>query len=152
MENKKLTKKEKTDFIMQYVKNELGYMKKDDLRKTLKEMFNVELKKKATKDELIQAVIKNCKNRKKDYLKIYEMWKFDYFGVSLSMVEETFNISRYKRKQLEKYLILNEMYTYEVRAYGKYINVPVYNLKDFLDLLGQDIDAILKEERRINKK
>lgn len=152
MENKKLTKKEKTDFIMQYVKNELGYMKKDDLRKTLKEMFNTELKKNATKDELIQAVIKNCKNRKKDYLKIYEMWKFDYFGVSLSMIEETFNISRYKRKQLEKYYILDVMYTYETRAYGTYIDVPMYCLEDFLNLLGQDIDAILKKERKINKK
>ena len=76
-----------------------------------------------------KAIIDNCKNRKTYYLKIYEMWKYDYFGISLSQVGELFNINRYKRKELEKYNLLITAYEYEVRAYGNYLYVPVYNVK-----------------------
>ena len=153
MENKKLTKKEKTDIIVKYVKADIvNHMRKEDLRETLKKVFDIELKKSAKNEELANVIIKNCKNRKSYYLKIYEMWKYEYFGVSLTEVEETFNISRYKRKQLEEYYVLQVAYTYQTRAYGKYIDVPIYDLKDFLNLLGEDIDAIIKKERELAKR
>ena len=99
-ENRKMSKKEQTDYIVQLVKSDVKYhMKKDDLRKTLKDIFDIELKKTATNEELAKAIIDNCKNRKTYYLKIYEMWKYDYFGISLSQVGELFNINRYKRKR-----------------------------------------------------
>ena len=123
-------------------------MRKEDLRETLKEIFDVELKKNAKNIELINEIKKNCKNRKTCYMKIYEMWKNEYFGASTFLVEDTLNITKYKRQQLEKYYILDVAYTHEVRAYGTYIDVPLYDLESFLNLIGEDIDAILKEERR----
>ena len=30
--------------------------------------------------------------------------------------------------------------------------MPIYDLKDFLNLLGEDIDAILKKERELAKR
>ncbi len=151
-ENRKMSKKEQTDYIVQLVKSDVKYhMKKDDLRKTLKDIFDIELKKTATNEELAKAIIDNCKNRKTYYLKIYEMWKYDYFGISLSQVGELFNINRYKRKELEKYNLLITAYEYEVRAYGNYLYVPVYNVKSVFKLLGEDLDALLKEERRLER-
>ena len=103
-ENRKMTKKEQTDYIVKRVKLDVvNHMRKDDLRKTLKVIFNVELKKNATNEELAKAVIDNCNDRKTYYLKIYKMWKNYYFGISLSEVEKLFNINRYKRKQFISY-------------------------------------------------
>ena len=151
-ENKKMTKKEQTDYIVKIVKADMrNHMKKDDLRKTLKDIFDIELKKSATNGELAEAVIDNCKNRKTYYLKIYEMWKYDYFGISLSHIEELFSINRYKRKELEKYGLLFVAYEYEVRAYGTYIDVPVYDVQSVFQLLGEDLDALLKEARRLER-
>lgn len=152
MENKKMTKKEQTDYIVQVVKADItNHMKKEDLRETLKKVFDIELKKSATNYELAKTIIDNCKNRKKYYLEIYEMWKYDYFGISLTEVEKTFGINRYKRKELEKHYLLTVAYTYETRAYGTYIDVPVYCIKSVFELLGEDIDALLKKERRLDR-
>ena len=147
-QTKKLTKKEKTDAIVKHVKNRLYFMRKEDLRETLKEIFDVEPKKNAKNIELINEIKKNCKNRKTCYMKIYEMWKDEYFGASTFLVEDTLNITKYKRQQLEKYYILSIARLYNIRNYGKYITVREYDFDDFLDLIGADIDAILKEERR----
>lgn len=151
-ENRKMTKKEETDYIVKLVKADiLNHMKKEDLRKTLKVVFDIELKKNATNNELSRAIINNCKDRKSYYLKIYEMWKYYYFGISLSHVEELFNINRYKRKQLEKYHLLDIAYEYETRAYGTYIEVPVYDVYSVFRLLGEDLDELLKEKRGLER-
>ena len=152
IENRKMTKKEQTDYIVELVKIDIkNHMKKEELRETLKVIFDTELKRNATNEELAKAIIDGCKGRKTYYLKIYEMWKYSYFGVSLSRVEELFNINRYKRKQLETYGLLDTGYTYEVRAYGTYLNVPVYTLESVFRLLGEDLDELLKEKRRLEK-
>ena len=151
-ENRKMTKKEQTDYIVKRVKLDVvNHMRKDDLRKTLKVIFNVELKKNATNEELAKAVIDNCNGRKTYYLKIYKMWKNYYFGISLSEVEKLFNINRYKRKQLEKYNILEIAYYYNVRAYSTYIDVPVYSVESIYKLLGEDLDILLKEKRNLER-
>lgn len=151
-ENRKMTKKEQTDYIVEIVKADIkNHMKKEDLRKTLKTIFDIEFKKNATNDELAKAIIDNCKNRKTYYLKIYEMWKYNYFGISLTHVEELFNINRYKRKQLEKYYLLSVAYEYETRAYGMYIDIPVYDVYSVFSLLGEDLDELLKVERRLER-
>lgn len=77
------------------------------------------------------------------------MYKWDYFGIGVGEVTDTFNLTKYKRKELEKYNLLFEAYTYETRAYGTYLDVPVYTIDSYLDLLGEDIDELLKEERKI---
>lgn len=64
MENRKLTKKEKTDFIVNKVKSELHHLKKDELKNRIKELFDVELKKTTTNHELIEYIKKNCENKK----------------------------------------------------------------------------------------
>lgn len=149
MENRKMTKKEQTDFKVALVKKDLYHMKKEDLRYILTDMLGVDIKKTVTNDELIKTIIKTCGNKKTPYLNIYDKFRFYYFGISLSEVEETFKINRYKRKELEKYYLLSVAYTYEVRAYGTYLDVPVYYAESVFDLLGEDIDALLKEERRL---
>lgn len=61
--------------------------------------------------------------------------------------EETLNIGKYKRQQLEKYCILDVAYYHKVKNYGKYILARNYNFESFLDLVGADIDALLKAKK-----
>lgn len=147
MENKKLTKKEQNDIIIQYVKRDLLYMTKAELRDILNDICNTDIKKSATKHELATAIIKACGNRKTPYFNIYEKYKSGYFGVNLYEVEQTFNINSYKRKQLKEYGLLRVAYMYE----KDYMYFSVYNLEDFFSLLGEDLDLLLKEKRRIYK-
>lgn len=147
MENKKLTKKEQNDIIIQYVKRDLSYMTKAELRDILNNICNTDIKKSATHRELYIAVKKAYGNRKTPYLNIYKKYKNKYFGVNLYTVEQTFKINRYKRKQLEKYKLLTVAYEYE----KDYMYFPVYNLESFLKLFGEDLDLLLKEKRRIYK-
>lgn len=147
MENTKLTKKQKNDEIIEYVKKDLGYMTKAELRDILNNICNADIKKSASHRELYLAVRKACGNKKTPYLDIYKKYKNKYFGVNLYKVEQTFKINGYKRKQLTKYGLLTVAYEYE----KDYMYFPVYDLESFLKLLGEDLDLLLKEKRRINK-
>lgn len=147
MENTKLTKKQKNHMIIEHVKKDLSYMTKAELRDILNNVCNTDIKKSASHKELYLAVIKACGNRKTPYLNIYKKYKNKYFGVNLYKVEQTFKINGYKRKQLAKYGLLTVAYEYE----KDYMYFPVYDLESFLKLLGEDLDLLLKEKRRINK-
>lgn len=57
-------------------------------------------------------------------------------------------INSYKRRELQKYNILDVAYTYEISLYNK-VDVPVYAIDSVLELVGEDIDILLKEARKI---
>ena len=147
MENKKLTKKERNDIIIQYVERDLGYMTKAELRDVLNNICNTDIKKSATHRELYIAVKKACDNKKIPYLDIYKKYKNKYFGINIRPLEQILNINAYKRRELEKYKILKVAYEYK----GDFGYISVYDLEGFLNLVGEDLDALLKAERKRNK-
>lgn len=87
-------------------------------------------------------------------MKIYEEYKQNYFGMTVWEVEELLNINGYKRKELQKHEILKVLYMYETKAFfsrKKKISVPVYDTDNVLDLVGEDLDELLKKKRRLKK-
>lgn len=147
MENTKLTKKQKNDEIIEYVKKDLGYMTKAELRDILNNICNADIKKSASHRELYLAVRKACGNKKTPYLDIYKKYKNKYFGINIRPLEQILNINAYKRRELEKYKILKVAYEYK----GDFGYISVYDLEGVLNLVGEDLDVLLKAERKRNK-
>lgn len=150
--NKKLTKLEKRAFIIEKVKEELKYLPKDDLE-LICISYRIEWRDK-TKEQLVESIIKYNKNKKMNYMKIYNEYKKNHFGMTVAEVEELLDINGYKRKELQKYGILRVLYFYEVKASFSRktrLNVPVYNTDCILDLVGEDLDELLGEARRLER-
>ncbi|MFR2570733.1 MAG: hypothetical protein ACLS90_03390 [Clostridia bacterium] len=153
MKNKKLTKIEKRAFIIEKVKDELKYLSKDELEWICID-FGIKYTDEDWKEHLAEKIIKNNKNKKMNYMKIYEEYKQNYFGMTVWEVEELLNINGYKRKELQKHEILKVLYMYETKAFfsrKKKISVPVYDTDNVLDLVGEDLGELLKEARRLEK-
>lgn len=147
MENTKLTKKQRNNIIIKYVERDLGYMTKAELRDILNNICNADIKKSASHKELYLAVIKACGDKKTPYLNIYKKYKNKYFGINIRPLEQILNINAYKRRELEKYKTLKVMYEYK----GDFGYISVYDLEGVLNLVGEDLDALLKAERKRNK-
>lgn len=153
MENKKLTKIEKRTFIIEKVEKELKYLSKDELEWICID-FGIKYTDEDWKEHLAEKIVKNNKNKKMNYIKIYEKYKQNYFGMTVWEVEELLSINGYKRKELQKHEILKVLYMYETKAFfsrKKKINVPVYDTDNALDLVGEDLDELLKEKRKLIK-
>ena len=153
MENKKLTKIEKRAFIIEKVKDELKYLPKDELE-WICIGFGIKYTDEDWKEHLVEKIIKNNKNKKINYTKIYEKYKSNYFGTTVAEVEELLNINAYKRKELQKYEILKVLYYYENKASFNRrlkLSVPVFDTDCILDLVGENLDELLKEKRKLIK-
>ena len=149
---KKMSKIEKRHYIINKVKNEIHHLKKDDLIWICERYLEEKIKRSYTKDDLLGIIHKRCKRKQSLYIKIYDLYKYDNFGMNIWETCEMLQINSYKRKELQKYYILRVAYTYETRAYKQYMDVPVFDTECVLDLLGQDLDALLKDARKQARK
>lgn len=146
MKNEKLTKIEKREIIIKKVQDKIMYLPKEDLEficDSLDIKYYCDWK-----GEILKKIHEAGKKKKMIYMKIYEMYKDESFGMTSKEVEEILNITSYKRKELEKYNILEVLYTYFVKMYGRKVVAPVYVTDVVLDLVGEDTDKLLKEERK----
>ena len=146
-DRKKMTKTQKKNFIIEKVKKELYHLKKDELRMICTDLLGEEIRSSWTKYDLAEIIIKRCDKKKSLYIEVYKSYKSS-FGCTVWETHELLGINSYKRRELQKYNILDVAYTYEISLYNK-VDVPVYAIDSVLELVGEDIDILLKEARKI---
>lgn len=81
---------------------------------------NIETKATSTKEQLLELLIEKGVT----YKEMAEKYKI---GIASKGYQETFGITHKQVKKLEKNKIINVVGSYEFRAYGKYLDAPLYD-------------------------
>lgn len=99
---------------------------------------HIKFEKDTTKEEIYDLLISNgctCK----ELAKIYNI------GVSSYAYQKTFNINHQTVKKMEKKGLINVVNHYKVRAYGKELKVPLYDVSEFLEMSNDTISKFIKD-------
>lgn len=91
---------------------------------------------KLTKQKLIDKVMADNLN----LIDIYHRFKDKCFGMYVSDVEKYLNINRKERLKMTKQEFLKVSYYKETRAYGKYLDVPYFDVAHLVNLTTEDIE------------
>lgn len=132
------------------IKNDVNYLTKEELTSLLK--LNIDETKKMKKDELIKLFFKVHGKSKKTATMIYK----DYpvrFGLYPGVVEETLNITKTERKELEEEGFLPVISTGSFRQYGKNIEFSIYDRLSVVKLTEKKIEKWRENrEKEITKR
>ncbi len=133
--------------LIKIVKDKIYFLLKSDLIDfALQKEFII--KESLTKGEVIEAILSNIT----DELALELTNKFsDKIGFTASEIEELLGITKYERKKWTRKGYLNVTGTYEVRAYGKYLNCPLYDVIQIINLTNEDIKKWRSENKATKK-
>lgn len=127
------------------VKSKLSFVLKDDLLHYALKHNYITNKNNITKDVLVSAIIVNLSDDTS--YELFNLFK-DKIGFTAREVENILEITKDERVKLTKKKILNVTGYYEVRAYGKYLDCPLY---DGLQILGATDETIDMWKSNIKK-
>ena len=95
----------------------------------------IKFEKKSVKEQLLELLINNGVT----YKELAEKYKI---GISSKGYQETFGITHKQVKNLEKQKIINVVGSYEFRAYGKYLDAPLYDVYQLASISEEVIKNI----------
>ena len=95
----------------------------------------IKFEKKSGKEQLLELLINNGVT----YKELAEKYKI---GISSKGYQETFGITHKQVKNLEKQKIINVVGSYEFRAYGKYLDAPLYDVYQLASISEEVIKNI----------
>lgn len=125
-------------YIKNYVSSRLWELDKPKLMRICDD-YNIEVKKNAVKDEIVQA-IRNTKGV--DYFKVYTQYILGgYFGLSPVALEELLGIDKTIRKKLEKKELIEVAYREDVKMNGIKVSAPKYSLLSLYNMTMDDLNA-----------